>query len=132
MPPDSRSRAFGHREPPFGVEAILSHKNAGQWDELATTPLPTTWKPLPSRKKAGQWDWRTHVSLEWNAASADRGYPSSVQLDDGTIVTLYYGVGALGKLAESGQGLVPYAKCIRYREADLTDRAVDVEVKINR
>ena len=111
---------FGHREPPFGVEAVLSHKNTGQWDELAAAPLPTTWKPLPSRKKAGQWDWRTHVSLEWNAASADCGYPSSVQLDDGTIVTLYYGVGELGKLAESGQGLVPYAKCIRYREADLT------------
>ncbi len=42
-----------------------------------------------------------------------------MQLDDGTIVTLYYGVGELGKLAENGQGLIPYAKCIRYREADL-------------
>ena len=56
------------------------------------------------------------------AASANCGYPSSVQLDDGTIVTLYYGVGELGKpddFSECGHGLMEYARCVRYREADL-------------
>ena len=111
---------FGHREPPFGVEALLSRNEAGQWDQLAAA-TPATRPATPSRK-GGQWDWPTHVSLEWNAASADCGYPSSVELDDGTIVTLYYGVGELGKpndIDESGHGLVPYARCVRYREADL-------------
>ncbi len=116
---------FGHRESPFGVEAVLSFNQAGQWDQLAATPPPTTWKPLPSRKTARQWDWQTHVSLEWNAASADCGYPSSVQLDDGTIVTLYYGVGEVGKPHEFSpiepehRLSMEYARCIRYREADL-------------
>ena len=62
------------------------------------------------------------MALEWNAASEDCGYPSSVQLDDGTIVTLYYLIGELGKpddISESGHGLMEYAKCVRYREADL-------------
>jgi hypothetical protein len=114
---------FGYRESPFGVEAVLSHQEAAQWDKLAGAP-PTTWRPaLASRKKAAQWDWRTHVKLEWNAAHADCGYPSSVQLDDGTIVTLYYGVGERGKpddISKSGHGRMAYARCVRYREADLS------------
>ncbi len=110
---------FGHRESPFGVEAVLSHKEA-QWDQLADAP-PIPRPAVPSRK-AGQWDWQTHVSLEWNAASADCGYPSSVQIDDGTIVTLYYVVGEIDKpddISERGHGLMEYARCVRYREADL-------------
>ena len=127
--------AIGKRgKSPMGVEAVLSHNKPGQWDQLAsTTPDP---RPATPVRKAGQWDWQTHVSLEWNAASADCGYPSSVQLDDGTIVTLYYGVGELGKLAESGQGLMAYAKCVRYREADLaavtTSKAVGSKCKRRR
>jgi hypothetical protein len=112
---------FGHREPPFGVEAVLSGKEAGQWDQLARA-TPTTQRPAVPVGKATQWDWQTHVALEWNAASGDCGYPSSVELEDGTIVTLYYGVGELGKpreLSKSGPGLMEYARCIRYREADL-------------
>ena len=114
----------GHREPPFGVEAVLSRKNPGQWDQLAgATPVEP--RPAMPARSGEQWDWQTHLSLEWNAASADCGYPSSVQLDDGTIVTLYYGVGELGKPAEFSpiepEHRLPmeYAKCVRYRESDL-------------
>ena len=31
--------------------------------------------------------------IGWDSASEDTGYPSTVQLDDGTIVTMYYAVG---------------------------------------
>ncbi len=112
---------FGHREPPFGVQALLSRKEAGQWDKLAAA-TPTAKRPAVPIGKAAQWDWQTHVLLEGKAASADCGYPSSVQVDDGTIVTLHYGVGELGKpkdISKSGHGLMEYAWCVRYREADM-------------
>jgi len=108
-------------KPPFGVEAVLSGKEAGQWDQPAVA-TPTATRPATPIRTSGQWDWQTHVLLEWNAASEDCGYPSSVQLDDGTIVTLSYGVGYLDKpndVSKSGHGLIEYARCVRYREADL-------------
>ena len=45
-----------------------------------------------------------------------------MQLDDGTIVTLYYVAGEiggkLGNISKYG-GLMAYTKCVRYQEADL-------------
>ena len=104
---------YGRRTPGAnGVEAALSYNVPGQWDGLAV-PAENPRPQIPSNT-GQQWDWQTHVSLEWNAASADTGYPSSVQLDDGTIVTMYYGNGEVGN---PNAGL--YAKVVRYHEADL-------------
>lgn len=60
--------AYGRRNAPFGVEAILSNDGGKTWDE------------------------KTKVTLANDAASTDCGYPSSVQLPDGKIVTMYYQV----------------------------------------
>ena len=39
------------------------------------------------------WSQDHRVMLGWTASNTDSGYPSSVALDDGTIVTLYYQIG---------------------------------------
>lgn len=59
---------FGERNKPFGVQAILSHDLGKTWDE------------------------KSRIVLANDAASTDCGYPSSVQLRDGKIVTIYYQV----------------------------------------
>ena len=85
---------FGRRiEGSFGAEAVLSG------DEY------------------GQWDWSTNRMLEWNAPNSDCGYPSSAQLDDGTIVTLYYKV----TNDPAAPGLAGHVQvwCLRYQESDL-------------
>ncbi|MEX2559515.1 MAG: exo-alpha-sialidase, partial [Pirellulales bacterium] len=86
--------AFGHRKPPLGVQAIWSDDNGTSWS-------------FPRR-----------ALLEGSAANGDCGYPSSVQLADGTIVTMYYGVGHR-ELADLGE----YAIAVRYREEDLAGMA---------
>ncbi|HIE52121.1 MAG TPA: DUF1080 domain-containing protein [Armatimonadetes bacterium] len=80
----------GHRILPFGVLALLS------------------------RDGGRTWAWEQRVLLEWQSGNTDCGYPSSVQLDDGTIVTMCYGVthGAYPDLRQ-------YALCVRYREETL-------------
>ena len=90
----SPSSTFGRRIKPFGVEAVLSG------DEYGT------------------WDWKTHRLIEWEAPNIDCGYPSSAQLEDGTIVTLYYKVTA----DQATPGLAGHVQawCARYRESDLT------------
>jgi Neuraminidase (sialidase) len=59
---------YGERNQPFGVEAILSHDGGAAWDE------------------------KTKVVLANDADNRDCGYPSSVQLPNGKIVTMYYQV----------------------------------------
>lgn len=59
---------FGERNKPFGVHAMLSHDLGKTWDEKSNTVLAN------------------------DAASTDCGYPSSVQLRDGKILTMYYQV----------------------------------------
>jgi sialidase-1 len=59
---------FGERNRPFGVHALLSADNGKSWD--AQHP----------------------IVLADDAANIDCGYPSSVQLPDGRIVTMYYQV----------------------------------------
>ncbi|MGC8843828.1 MAG: sialidase family protein [bacterium] len=67
-----------------------------------------------SYDKGESWDKENSFLLEWKAKNADCGYPSSVQLDDGTIVTIYYGIGHIEypKLNE-------YAFSLRYREEEI-------------
>jgi len=60
---------YGCRRTPKGVQAILS-------DDGGKT-----------------WSFDRRVFLAWEALNTDCGYPSAVQLDDGTIVMLYYAVG---------------------------------------
>ena len=60
--------AYGERNAPFGVQAILSHDGGKTWDD------------------------QTKVTLANDAVSSDCGYPSSVQLPNGKIVTIYYQV----------------------------------------
>lgn len=57
---------YGYRHPPFGIRAVISN------DEGLT------------------WDTDQVVVLRNDGAGYDLGYPSSMQLDDGTILTVYY------------------------------------------
>jgi len=57
---------YGHRRPPYGVRALVSHDDGRTWDKGQT------------------------ITLVADAATADCGYSSSVQRDDGTILTAYY------------------------------------------
>jgi Neuraminidase (sialidase) len=59
---------YGQRNKPFGVEAIISHDKGKTWDD------------------------RSKVVLANDAVSTDCGYPSSIQLPNGKIVTIYYQV----------------------------------------
>ena len=59
---------YGERNKPFGVHAMLSHDRGKTWDE------------------------GSKIVLADDAASTDCGYPSSVQLSNGKIVTVYYQV----------------------------------------
>jgi hypothetical protein len=79
----------GNRTGPFGVGALLS------------TDDGKTWQPVPRGLLAD------------DAESGDCGYPSGVQLDDGTIVTLFYAVGT-----RTMPG-VQQAIALRYTEAAL-------------
>ncbi len=55
---------YGFRNPPFGMYAIFSEDDGATWGEP--------------------------VALREGAGNHDIGYPRSVQLDDGTMVTVYY------------------------------------------
>lgn len=82
--------SYGRRLPPYGVECIVSDDGGKTWDK------------------------NSRCLLEWRAKNGDCGYPSSVQLDDGSIATLYYGVGHL-----EWCDLEEYAMCLRYKEEDI-------------
>lgn len=87
---------FGRRiEGSFGVEAVLSGAEYGKWD------------------------WSTHRLIEWGAPNSDCGYPSSAQLEDGTIVTLFY-----AQKDPPNQDLREHVvvRCARYKESDLVGR----------
>ncbi len=59
------------------------------------------------------WDYEHRLMLAWDSENADCGYPSTVQLGDGTILTLYYSVGT-----ESLPGMAQ-SICLRYGETAL-------------
>ncbi len=55
---------FGHREPPFGERAAVSYDDGKTWQDL--------------------------YILRDDATDADLGYPATVELDDGSLLTVYY------------------------------------------
>ncbi|MEO6966180.1 MAG: sialidase family protein [Acidobacteriaceae bacterium] len=59
---------YGERNKPYGVHARISHDNGKTWDKKDT------------------------IVLVDDTVSQDCGYPSSIQLPNGTIVTAYYRV----------------------------------------
>jgi hypothetical protein len=68
---------------------------------------------IASTDQGRTWDYANRVMLAWTCGNSDCGYPSSAQLDDGTIVTLYYSV----RLTDVRGG--PFAVAVRYRETSL-------------
>ncbi len=81
---------YGSRVPPYGVQAMLSRDGGRTWEA------------------------KHRVALAWDSQNVDTGYPSVVQLDDGTIVVLYYAVGTYDCLPHA-----PQAQCVRFTEAQL-------------
>lgn len=66
-------------------------------------------------KDAGRtWDVKHRVPLACDSLNLDTGYPSTVQLDDGTIVTMYYAVGTT--TSPDTQAIV-----VRYTEEQLAE-----------
>jgi hypothetical protein len=63
---------YGYRRPPYGVRACVSHDGGTIWN-------------------IGE-----EIVLRADGGSRDVGYPSSIQLDDGSVVTVYYIHGADG------------------------------------
>jgi len=72
---------YGQRAVPYGVGAL-------HWDssEALARLLEGGEAPLPSARR---------VLVAWDCARTDCGYPSPVQLDDGTVVVMYYAYGTL-------------------------------------
>lgn len=83
---------YGCRLVPYGVQAILS------------------------RDGGKTWDYEHRVMVEWNSMNIDCGYPSSVQLPDGTILTMHYGVQNMAY-----PDVKEYAMCTFYQESDLME-----------
>jgi len=79
----------GNRREPLGVGAVLSPDNGHTWD------------------------YAHRVMLGWDSLSGDCGYPSVVQLPDGTVVVMYYSVGT------QGEGPDEMALVVRFTEAQL-------------
>ena len=87
---------YGHRNPPFGVRARVSRDGGETWDDR-------------------------RITLVDEATNRDCGYPSSVQLDDGTILTAYYALESAGPFQHvAGQPVGVHAAVVRYTEDDLT------------
>ena len=57
---------YGYRRPPFGIRAVLSADGGNTWDK------------------------KREIILRADGGSTDLGYPSSVQLPDGSVLTVYY------------------------------------------
>ena len=60
---------WGNRRDPLGIGGMISEDSGASW----------------------RYDDR--IMLAWTSNNGDTGYPSVVQLDDGSIVMLYYSVG---------------------------------------
>lgn len=67
-----------------------------------------------SRDLGKTWDEEHRMLLGWDSLSQDTGYPSTVQLDDETLVTMYYATGTAALPGE--QAIV-----VRYTEKQLPE-----------
>lgn len=70
---------YGERNRPYGARALVSHDGGATWE----------------RDKG--------FILAWDARNRDCGYPSSVQLEDGRILTVYYQMDDLEKAPQSAK-----------------------------
>ena len=89
---------YGRRRSPYGIQAILSY------DEGKT------------------WDTKHRITLVCDAEDMEVGYPSSVQLDDGTICTAYYSYQDLFHISDRFRGYNSWGlhtALVRYREEDI-------------
>ncbi len=80
---------YGNRVRPYGIGCVLS------------------------RDGGKTWDYERRRLLAWDSENTDCGYPSTVQLDDGAVLTMYYSVGTTSLPG------VAQAVCLRYGEQDL-------------
>jgi len=110
---------YGYRRPPYGVRGVISEDGL-TWDvknefvireggvpgkHEADQPASTMMDPASGRMKAGRVDWRNPGLYQ------HIGYPSVVQLKDGTIVVAYH------EWSEDPQP-IQYVLCTRFRLAD--------------
>jgi len=58
--------SYGHRRTPLGIQARLSHDHGRSWSEP--------------------------IVISCDGTSSDLGYPATVQLDDQSLVTVWYEV----------------------------------------
>ncbi len=110
---------YGYRRPPYGVRGVISEDGV-TWDvknefvireggvpgrHEADQPASTMMDPASGRMKAGKVDWRNPGLYQ------HIGYPSVVQLQDGTILAAYH---------EWSEDPLPiqYVLCTRFRIAD--------------
>jgi hypothetical protein len=85
---------FGHRHPPYGVQGMISRDGGHTWDEK---------RLLFCDDRLG----------------GDCGYPSSVRLPNGRIITAYY---SAGDHQDAYRGDGAFAKAVIYEEAQLYSR----------
>jgi len=86
--------SFGNRNPPFGVRALVS------------------------RDQGQSWDHHHSIVLADNCAGRDCGYPTTLHLAAGYLLTVYYRTrSAAPYFAGLGETIV--AACVKYKEADL-------------
>lgn len=86
---------YGRRTPPHGVQGMVS------------------------RDEGRTWDADHKLFLVGDSSTRDCGYPSSVQLDDGTIVTAYYACDPVSEVGLASSRLGAHAAVVRYRPEDL-------------
>jgi hypothetical protein len=124
---------------PFGLLQSESSDGGRTWDRGRKLLRPQQWPYDATRLASGRlllsygsrverfgagvvtssdggktWDAARRVFVGWDSLNTDTGYPSTVQLDDGTIVTMYYAVGTAA-LADT------QAIAVRYTEQQLLD-----------
>jgi Neuraminidase (sialidase) len=86
---------YGRRQPPCGIQGMVS------------------------RDDGNTWDYDNKIFLVGDASATDQGYPSTVQRDDGTIVTVYYS-DELHLRGRSGREVLGiHGAAVLYRSGDL-------------
>ena len=86
---------YGRRVPPHGIQGMVS------------------------RDEGRTWDGDHKLFLVGDSSTQDCGYPSSVQRDDGTIVTVYYACDPVSEVGKSIGRLGAHAAALLYRPEDL-------------
>jgi len=96
----SRSEDDGkHWSPPFQITQDMEHpadliqlKNGQTLLSYGERNAPMGVRAIFSRDGGKTWEWDKKIIISASAPNTDCGYPSSVEVDRGQIVTLYYQV----------------------------------------